>query len=458
MTDSFAGVYLLDAPYAIDRIYDYAIPRDLRDVIHRGSFVTVPFGNGNRKNLALVAEIRESSPYPKHKPVLTVCAESMALDESKIGLALFLKEQTLCTVGDAVRAMLPVSALGQLREVYRPAAVSGECRAESEEDELVLCYLREKGEADTDRLRRKFGSTVAQSLQHLRQRGAVVRDARYVERDAANYIRCRMLNIEREDAYALAQGERVGEMSLRSEKQRAAVRMLAESEDAVPDKTLCERTGCTAAVLNTLTDKGYLKEYKLRNERDPYRDAKEGVSAPPIRLNEDQSKVFEALRALVDRAEPHGALLHGVTGSGKTAVMLSLISHLLETGKSAIVLLPEIALTPQSVAIFCARFGACVAVIHSALSAGERYDAYERIRRGEARVVVGTRSAVFAPVVRLGAIIIDEEQEHTYKSDMNPKYRAHDVARFRCAADGALMLLCSATPSLESYHKAVEGK
>jgi primosomal protein N' (replication factor Y) len=138
--------------------------------------------------------------------------------------------------------------------------------------------------------------------------------------------------------------------------------------------------------------------------------------------------------------------------------MLALISHLLGSGKGAIVLLPEISLTPQSIAIFCARFGECVAVIHSGLSAGERYDAYERIRQGKATVVVGTRSAVFAPVKNLGAIIIDEEQEHTYKSDMNPKYRAHDIARYRCAAAGALMLLASATPSLESYHKAVEGK
>ena len=137
--------------------------------------------------------------------------------------------------------------------------------------------------------------------------------------------------------------------------------------------------------------------------------------------------------------------------------MIELIDRLLEEGRGVILLLPEIALTPQSVAIFCARYGERVAVIHSALSQGERYDAYCRIREGRADVVIGTRSAVFSPVKNLGAIIIDEEQEHTYKSDQNPKYHARDVARFRCAHNKALMLLASATPSLESYRKAKEG-
>ncbi|MBQ8439205.1 MAG: primosomal protein N', partial [Clostridia bacterium] len=155
--------------------------------------------------------------------------------------------------------------------------------------------------------------------------------------------------------------------------------------------------------------------------------------------------------------EPRAALLHGVTGSGKTSVMTALIDRLLEKGRGVIVLLPEIALTPQSVSIFCARYGDRVSVIHSALSAGERYDAFCRIRRGDSDVVIGTRSAVFAPVKNLGAIIIDEEQEHTYKSDQNPKYHARDIARYRCNHHKALMLLASATPSLESYRKAKEG-
>ena len=151
-------------------------------------------------------------------------------------------------------------------------------------------------------------------------------------------------------------------------------------------------------------------------------------------------------------------LLHGVTGSGKTCVMLKSIDGMLERGRGVIVLLPEIALTPQSLAIFCSRYGNRVAVMHSALNAGERMDAYHRVLSGEADVVVGTRSAVFAPVKNLGLIVMDEEHEHTYKSDMNPKYHARDVARYRCAYHKAILLMCSATPSLESYKRAKEGR
>ena len=156
--------------------------------------------------------------------------------------------------------------------------------------------------------------------------------------------------------------------------------------------------------------------------------------------------------------QPHGVLLHGVTGSGKTCVMLRTIDEMLQRGKGVIVLLPEIALTPQSLSIFCSRYGNRVAVMHSALNAGERMDAYHRILSGEATVVVGTRSAVFAPVRDLGLIVMDEEHEHTYKSDMNPKYHARDVARYRCAHHKAILLMCSATPSLESYKRAKEGR
>ncbi|MBQ7398324.1 MAG: primosomal protein N', partial [Clostridia bacterium] len=283
----------------------------------------------------------------------------------------------------------------------------------------------------------------------------VVRDAVYRDVDAASYTTCRKLAVSDEQARALLDG--TSDLPLRSEKHRSVLRLLLESDDPISDKELCAAANCTQSVLSTMTTKGYITEYKRQNERLPYQ-TEQSADLPPIQLNDEQRQAFLALCDFVDSGEPHAALLHGVTGSGKTSVMLSLISHLLGSGKSAIVLLPEIALTPQSIAIFCARFGECVAVIHSGLSAGERYDAYERIRKGLATVVVGTRSAVFAPVKNLGAIIIDEEQEHTYKSDMSPKYRAHDVARYRCAAAGALMLLASATPSLESYHKAVEGK
>ena len=457
MTPSYAGVYLLDAPFAIDRVYDYHIPRDLCDVVHRGSFVTVPFGNGNRKHLALVTEVKETSPHPKLKPILSVSTDRIALSEHRIGLAFFMKEHTLCTIGDAVRAMIPAAVLTRMSEVYLPNP-EGErfsTDAAHPEDGQLAAYIRSQGEVTTVHLRRKFGSTVDESLRRLRERTIVLRDARYTDVDAASYTTYRALSVSEEQARALIDG--TAKPPLRSEKHRAVLRLLYENNAPMADKELCNLVGCTSSVLSTMTAKGYIAEQKKQDIRRPY-ETETLPKLPPIVLNDEQRQAYLTLCDFVDASEPHAALLHGVTGSGKTSVMLALIQHLLGSGKSAIVLLPEIALTPQSIAIFCARFGECVAVIHSGLSAGERYDAYERIRKGLATVVVGTRSAVFAPVKNLGAIIIDEEQEHTYKSDMNPKYRAHDIARYRCAAEGALMLLASATPSLESYHKAVEGK
>lgn len=458
-TDSFAGVYLLDAPYAIDRIYDYLIPRSLCDTVHRGSFVTVPFGRSNRRRLALVVELRAVSEHENCKPVLSVSADRVALTEDMIGLALFMKEQTLCTVGDAVRTMLPAFALTRMTEVHRlaPGAQDRAVDAAHPEDAIIVEHLRAVGQESTGRLRERFGPDTDERLRRLRERRLIVRDAVYKDVDAADYTRCRRLALSREDAGALLDGQAVGDIRLRSDKQRAVLRLLYENDDPITDRELCETVPCTPAVLTAMTKSGVIAEHKLAHERNPYVPDPNAPSPQPICLNEEQTAVYRTLCGFVDEGQPHAALLHGVTGSGKTAVMLSLIEYLLAHEKGAIVLLPEIALTPQSIAIFCSRFGSCVTVIHSGLSSGERYDAYERVRRGDARVVVGTRSAVFAPLKNLGAIIIDEEQEHTYKSDMSPKYRAHDIARYRCAKSNALMLLASATPSLESYHKAMTG-
>ena len=205
MTQSYVGVYLLDAPFAIDRVYDYAVPGSLCDVVHRGSFVTVPFGNANRKHLALVVECKHSSPYPRVKPVLAVSSDRIALSEELLGLALFMKEQTLCTVGDAVRAIIPSFLLSRMTETYAAAPDgAGALRsAESAEDEAILQYLRLTGEQTTAHLRRQFGTQTDECLRRLRERRLVVRDAVWEDKDAARYIPCHRLCIDAEAARAI---------------------------------------------------------------------------------------------------------------------------------------------------------------------------------------------------------------------------------------------------------------
>ena len=305
-------------------------------------------------------------------------------------------------------------------------------------------------------LRRRFGAGVELKLKHLCTLGIAKKRSVLEEAHGEKTERVWQVAIPTADAYTLIDGEPVGDMKLTSDAQKKALRTLLESDLPMTASELCERAGVTAAPLKTLLNKGILETLQLRQERNPYGNAK-FLGRTPIHLSDEQAAAMQTLSELVDSGEAKAALLHGVTGSGKTCVMLALIDKLLDEGRGVIVLLPEIALTPQSVAIFCARYGESVAVIHSGLSAGERYDAYCRIRDGRADVVIGTRSAVFSPVKNLGAIIIDEEQEHTYKSDQNPKYHTRDIARYRCAHNKALMLLASATPSLESYQKAKEG-
>ena len=177
-----------------------------------------------------------------------------------------------------------------------------------------------------------------------------------------------------------------------------------------------------------------------------------------MQLNHEQQEVFDGLLPLLTSDRPEAALLYGVTGSGKTLVYIKLIESALALGKTAIVLVPEIALTPQTVSIFASHFGDSVAVLHSALGVGQRYDEWKRIRNGDVRVVVGTRSAVFAPLSDIGLIVIDEEQEHTYKSESSPRYHAREIAKYRITRSSGLLLLASATPSMDSMYAAKNGK
>ncbi len=454
----YAGVCLLDNPYSIDGIYDYVIPEELVGEISAGSFVTVPFGTANGRRLALVTELRDTSAYKEVKSILSVCPEEMFLNEEMLGLCAFMKLRTLCTTGDAVRAMIPASSLSRLVTTYALSEqhISNRSDDVPSSDLFVYEYLRENGEISLDALRRRFGAGVELKLKHLCTLGIAKKKSVLEEAKGEKTERVWQVAISNEDAYSLIDGAVIKDVKLTSEAQKKALSAILESELPMTASEIKERAGVTDTPLKTLLGKGIVETLQLRQERNPYGGAKY-LGRTPIHLSDEQSAAMRTLSELVDSGEAKAALLHGVTGSGKTCVMLALIDKLLDEERGVIVLLPEIALTPQSVAIFCARYGERVAVIHSGLSAGERYDAYCRIRDGRADVVIGTRSAVFSPVKNLGAIIIDEEQEHTYKSDQNPKYHTRDIARYRCAHNKALMLLSSATPSLESYQKAKEG-
>jgi primosomal protein N' (replication factor Y) len=258
------------------------------------------------------------------------------------------------------------------------------------------------------------------------------------------------LSVHNEAAVDLAKQKKI------SAPRQAAVLNLLADEGSMSVKEICFFTESTPTSIKALEKQGLLVLENRKVFRRPNITITE--TQKPISLNDEQRAAYEEIIPLIESEKPEAALLYGVTGSGKTLVYIKLIEKALTLNKTAIVLVPEIALTPQIVSIFTSYFGDRVAVLHSALGTGERYDEWKRINSGAVRVVIGTRSAVFAPVTNIGLIVIDEEQEHTYKSEINPRYHARDIAKYRVTHSGALLLLSSATPSVESTHSAKSGR
>ncbi|MBQ4113542.1 MAG: primosomal protein N', partial [Clostridia bacterium] len=424
------------------------------------------FGRGNRKQLAVVVSVGDASELPRDlpaervKPIDGVCREKLFLSEGQLGLCFYLKETTLCTLGEAVRTVVPASALATLVEYYSvspldPLRLESRRTGLSASDLMVLEYVRSRGTVSTQTVKNRFGAKAAATLTRLCDKGLIRRvlEVRQPEVPTLSYYypACPLSEIE-----AALRGDK-GAVRVTSDLQKKALEVMLATEERLTAARIKERSGAGGAQLKALVTKGLLavEEREVTEFSPP--EVGGGVRTP-FSLSEEQAEAVATLEGLALSGQPKAALLHGVTGSGKTCVILEMIDRMLDRGKGTIVLLPEIGLTPQMLHIFHSRYGHRVAVIHSGLSAGERLDSYRRILAGEAPIVVGTRSAVFAPMPHLGMIVMDEEQEHTYKSDQDPKYHARDIARYRCATENALLLLASATPSLDSYQKAAEGK
>ena len=451
MTAQYAGCRILDAPYHADREYTYYIPRELADEIRPGVFVTVPFGGGNRKKTAVITSVTDETGLENCKPVDSITNREIALSDEMLGLCRYLTEHTLCSFGEAVRAAVPQGALSRIRDTY---SLPGGSVPEglSEKASFICNFVGMHGTVSGDRLRAEFGDTksTTEALAALVRRGLLMRTLDVRESRNEVTVTEVTLSVSTEEAQRLSSDKK-----LRSARSREILRYLSNVGGTADEDELRDALGPVKTQLKSLSEKGYVTLSERRVLRNPFSSVPEDKKQ--LVLSEAQTRAFDTLLELYGSGEPKAALLHGVTGSGKTSVIRAMIDAVTADGRSVIILVPEISLTPQTVSIFCGSYGSRVAVMHSSLSAGERLDAWRRVRSREADIVIGTRSAIFAPTENLGMIVIDEEQEHTYKSDSQPKYTAHDVARYRCAQNRALMLLSSATPSLASYHKAREG-
>lgn len=455
--ERIARVALSAATYSIDRPYDYLIPPELEKKLNPGMRVIIPFGAGNRRTEGMILSIAAQAHTDKKlKAVLAQLDDVPVLDEDGIRLALWMREHCFCTVYDAVRVMLPAGLYFSLRNRYRlaagldrEAAYQAAGRSEHAKKIIELVLSCQAG-VDLREIREVFGTRDPNpALKNLTDRGVLIVESSVERGIGDKFEQVAALVLPPEEAMALVASKR------RTAPMRYAVTKLLCALGSASAKELCYFTGASYATLHSLERSGVLALERREVLRRP--EIGEVEPAGPICLNQEQDAAFRGLDALCADGKPSAALLYGVTGSGKTQVYLRLIQEVLKRGKTAMVLVPEISLTPQFLRIFTAHFGKDIAILHSSLRAGERYDEWKRIRDGQANVVIGTRSAVFAPLKHLGLLVLDEEQEYTYKSEQIPKYHARDVAKYRCVQNSALLLLGSATPSIESMYRARAG-
>ncbi len=428
--------------YSFDTLFTYLVPESLYGRISAGMRVVVPFGRGGGSRVALVFSV-EPAPEERSrlKYVSDIADSGPVISAEMIKLCRWIRDNTFCTYFDAFRAILPPGLSYTLQTRFEPVnGFSGELNLIEQELFDRITRLREKYSPQSED---------KAALRSLAEKGAI-RESDLLKRRVGDETTL-MVKLS-------AQPEQPGDSGqLKLTPKQKQVLKFLEENSAASVQEVCYALNITSSVVKRLVEKGLLEEYEYQVFR---LEKGESSSESPsdIVFSPKQQQVYNGLLRLMNEDEPKCALLRGITGSGKTSVFIRLIDEAVKRGKSAIMLVPEISLTPQMVGKFRRLFGDDVAILHSSLSLGERADEYTRIKTGRAHIVVGTRSAVFAPVQNLGIIVIDEEGEGTYKSESAPRYHARDIAKQRCFYHGAFLLLASATPSLESYYFAKIGR
>ena len=441
---------IVDLPSrAVDRPFHYLVPPQLQDYLQPGHRVIVPFGS--QTLVGYVIRIVDESPVDEVKPILRLLDEEPLLTREMVELALWLADHTYSRLVDALRCVLP-AGIHVKSEKYVILKVAQdpidrllqELETRAPQQRAVLQYLVEaRGEALVDSILEATGCGPG-SIAGLVDKGYAT--LRYRWTDPAvrvKRVQVYRLNLSREETKSWIEANRS-----RAPKQAEVMACLLAGGERFTQSTLATKAKTTPGTVRALEEKGLVRRDWKEIYRDPFpSQIRRSFALPP---NPNQARALQQITQALDDARYGVFLLRGVTGSGKTEVYLQAIAKALELGKQAIVLVPEISLTPQTVRRFKARFGERVAILHSALSPGERFDEWRRIRSGDADIAVGARSAVFAPFVSLGLVVIDEEHEQSYKQEEMPRYHARDVALWRAGKHEAVVLLGSATPAIES--------
>lgn len=403
-----------------DRLYTYRIPEGIEDIIVPGIRVLLPFGKGNRAMIGYVIHCTDQEPSFATKEILQAVDLWPIVSDELIQLAFHLQETTHCNLYRAFKAIGPPGDSKQIRTRFRR---KGFDTTFSYED-----LLSDHGEQTDDWIRNEIRRQQMQPIYEIES-----------ETKPKMETRIRLL---------LSELPPLGN----AHRQAAVLEYLhAHGETAQP--TLLRETGAGSQTIKSLASKGWIEVDEVQVLREVVKEV-EGPLSEPLPLSKEQTEAFDAIAQ-----QPGGHfLLHGVTGSGKTEIYLQLVEEVLQANRSAIILVPEISLTPQTIQRFTARFGYRIAILHSKLTTAERFEQWKQIQNGEVSIAIGARSAIFAPFDNLGLIVIDEEQESSYKSESHPRYDTYDVALWRAKKNGATLLLGSATPQLRTYADALQGK
>lgn len=448
MEQSVALIAVENVAYHFDIFYSYTIPDNLREKAVIGTRVLVPFGRSKTaKRQGVIFGFDRKQDNIRYKDIISVLDEEPFFTQENLSIAEFLKDRTFCTYFEAIKVQFPAGYAFKTDVKFLAVATKDASVLSDNERQVYDYMLTLEDFAEKSQIYGALGlSKDCNIIDKLVSKELVIK----------SYVAEKTMNDASVKTVRAVVSETDCENIKLTEKQKSVMELLWKLGQ-LSLKEICYYTGVTSAVINTLSKKKLVEIEDVTVYRTPDTQLVDNNAKKTITLTDCQKG---ALDNLLEKYHSGGgvSLLYGITGSGKTSVFLSLIDEVIREGRQVIVMVPEISLTPQMMAIFKGRYGSDIAIFHSALSAGERRDEYKRVRDGIVKIVVGTRSAVFAPLDNIGLIVIDEEQEHTYKSESAPKYHTKDVARYRAGKHSALLLLSSATPSVESYTSAKRGK
>ena len=438
--------------YHFDMEFDYIIPKNFDTENLVGSRVLVPFGIGNKKKHGIVFEIVSGNSNERIKPIYAVLDKAPLLSVEMISLVRWMKKRYYCTLFDAVRTLIP-SGINRKMVSYYKLSDNINCLEEfklNDNEVNIVKVLKEEDKfISYKKLQLKTSiDSLDKEISKLKKLGLILQKEDSVRKISDVSIKM----------VAITDIGKAENLDLKLTKKQKQVYDAIKICSEISVKEICYYTGVTASVVDSLVKKGVAYYFENEVYRNPYKNIDKLYNKEDIVLSYEQQTAFNNLYKEYKKDSYAVSLLYGVTGSGKTSVFMKLIEAVRNDKKGIIVMVPEIALTSSLIRQFHQRFGEKVAVFHSGLSVGERADEWKRVKKGDADIAIGTRSAAFAPFDNLGLIIMDEEQEYTYKSDSSPRFHARDIAKFRCNSNNALLVLASATPSVESYYMALANR